>query len=185
MPPCRYNPVRARATQLAANEGNVSRIGVILNFIYKTIGLSVATVALLISGCASIVGDSKPKVGIYSQPTGAKYDVVSSTGRVVVSGVTPGNVILETSRGYFKRESYSVIFHKQGRADTTVPLKSSISGWYWGNIAFGGIIGMLIVDPLTGAMYTLPEDVVGTLPSTVSSTDAKTPEMVSLEQVAK
>ena len=27
----------------------------------------------------------------------------------------------------------------------------------------GGAIGMLIVDPLTGAMYTLPEDVVGTL----------------------
>jgi len=34
----------------------------------------------------------------------------------------------------------------------------SISGWYWGNILFGGLIGMLIVDPITGAMYKLPKN---------------------------
>ena len=34
-------------------------------------------------------------------------------------------------------------------------LDSSLSGWYFGNIIFGGLIGMLIVDPVTGAMYNL------------------------------
>jgi hypothetical protein len=37
-------------------------------------------------------------------------------------------------------------------------LDSSVSGWYFGNLAFGGVIGMLIVDPLTGAMYNLTPD---------------------------
>lgn len=32
-----------------------------------------------------------------------------------------------------------------------------MDGWYWGNILFGGLIGMLAVDPATGAMYKLPK----------------------------
>ena len=38
-----------------------------------------------------------------------------------------------------------------------------MSGWVWGNILFGGIIG-LIVDASTGAMYKLtPEQVEASL----------------------
>jgi len=33
-----------------------------------------------------------------------------------------------------------------------------LSGWYWGNILFGGLIGVLIVDPITGKMWKLPTD---------------------------
>lgn len=33
-----------------------------------------------------------------------------------------------------------------------------LSGWYLGNVVFGGLIGLLIVDPLTGAMYNLTPD---------------------------
>ena len=47
-----------------------------------------------------------------------------------------------------------------GRSDTEVKLNSSVSGWYWANFLFGGAIGMLVVDPLTGAMYNLaPEKI--------------------------
>lgn len=38
-------------------------------------------------------------------------------------------------------------------------ITGSMSGWYIGNILFGGLIGMLAVDPVTGAMYVLPESV--------------------------
>jgi hypothetical protein len=39
-------------------------------------------------------------------------------------------------------------------------LDSTLSGWYFGNILIGGLIGLLIVDPLTGAMYDLePENI--------------------------
>lgn len=116
---------------------------------------------MAMSGCASIVSDSKPEVGIYSAPSEAKYSVVNSKGMIVATGVTPGRVLLESGRGYFKGEDYKVTFQKEGYGDSTVPLKTSVNGWYWGNILFGGLIGMLIVDPLTGAMYTLPDDVTG------------------------
>jgi hypothetical protein len=43
-------------------------------------------------------------------------------------------------------------------APAVVNLDSSVSGWYFGNLAFGGVIGMLIVDPLTGAMFNLTPD---------------------------
>jgi hypothetical protein len=39
-------------------------------------------------------------------------------------------------------------------------IDGAINGWYFGNILFGGLIGMLAVDPSTGAMYTLKPDAV-------------------------
>lgn len=129
----------------------------------KTCAGMAVVLAFALPGCASIVSDSKPKVGVYSLPTNANYVVKDSTGKEVIKGVTPGAAILETSRGYFKSQSYTVTFQKDGYTQTTVPLKSSVSGWYWGNLLIGGLIGMLIVDPLTGAMFTLPDDATGKL----------------------
>lgn len=34
-------------------------------------------------------------------------------------------------------------------------MEFKIDGWYFGNILLGGLFGMLIVDPATGAMYKL------------------------------
>ncbi|WP_338477514.1 hypothetical protein VRB67_13020 [Pseudomonas trivialis] len=129
----------------------------------KVAGAAVIGAMMTLGGCASIVSDSKPKVGMYSLPTNANYVIKDSAGSVVLKGVTPGTAILETSRGYFKSQSYSVTFQKEGYTETTVPLKSTVSGWYWGNLLIGGLIGMLVVDPLTGAMYTLPDDATGKL----------------------
>jgi hypothetical protein len=49
-----------------------------------------------------------------------------------------------------------------GYASTEVRLDSAVSGWYWGNFAFGGLLGMLVVDPLTGAMYNLTPEKIET-----------------------
>jgi uncharacterized protein YceK len=129
----------------------------------KVAGAAALAAMIALGGCASIVSDSKPKVGLYSLPTNANYIIKDSKGSVLLKGVTPGAALLETSRGYFKSQSYTVTFQKDGYTETTVPLKSTVSGWYWGNLLLGGLIGMLIVDPLTGAMYTLPEDAIGKL----------------------
>ena len=52
-------------------------------------------------------------------------------------------------------------------------LTRSVSGWVWGNIVFGGLIG-LAVDAIDGAFYNLsPEQVSATLaanPASVSKT---------------
>jgi hypothetical protein len=63
---------------------------------------------------------------------------------------------------------------------------SRINGWYVGNIVFGGLIGWLIVDPLTGAMWTLnTEHVNSFLAETVALDDTSSPQLriVSLESV--
>ncbi|MEG2299308.1 MAG: hypothetical protein RSC03_02235, partial [Acinetobacter sp.] len=62
--------------------------------------------------------------------------------------------------GYFKPEEYQITFSKDGFTPKTVAVKGTISGWYFGNIIFGGLIGLLAVDPATGAMYSFtPEDI--------------------------
>jgi hypothetical protein len=52
------------------------------------------------------------------------------------------------------------VFELPGYSQAEIKLDSSVSGWYFGNLLLGGLIGMLIVDPLTGAMYNLtPEKI--------------------------
>jgi hypothetical protein len=86
----------------------------------------------------------------------------------VHNGSTPNTVTLPSGRGYFKGEAYTITFKKEGYAEASTILDTSMSGWYWGNILIGGLIGMLVVDPLTGAMYKLPEDATGNLGSPVA-----------------
>ncbi|WP_295486946.1 hypothetical protein [uncultured Pseudomonas sp.] len=112
-----------------------------------------------LQGCASIAGDSSYPVAVSSTPPGANFEVADKRGTVLHEGQTPAVVVLPSSDGYFKGQTYSFTFRREGFADHRVELDSTISGWYWGNILLGGVIGMLIVDPLTGAMYKLPQDV--------------------------
>lgn len=114
-----------------------------------------ATLTIL-GGCASIVSDSTYPVAITSTPAGASYQITNEKGAVVRSGVTPDNVMLKAGAGYFDGETYKVSYQKDGYGGNSAVLNSGIDGWYWVNIVFGGLIGMLIVDPITGAMYTLP-----------------------------
>lgn len=113
--------------------------------------------SLGLGGCASILGESKYPVNVSSAPAGASFEITDKSGQVIHSGNTPSTVTLKSGKGYFSGETYTLRFKKQGYADRTVTLDSSLSGWYWGNILFGGLIGMLIVDPATGAMFKLPE----------------------------
>lgn len=111
------------------------------------------------SGCASIVGKSQFPVKIGSQPDQADITIVDETGATVYSGKTPTTVTLHTKAGYFKGKNYTVTFSKPGYAKHTAEIRRGVSGWYiFGNLAFGGLIGWLIVDPLTGSMWTLQEE---------------------------
>ena len=79
-------------------------------------------------------------------------------------------VTLPASGGFFSPAKYQVEFTKKGAPMQTVPLTADIDGWYFGNILFGGLIGMLIVDPATGAMWKLPENVNTSFTSLASVT---------------
>ena len=116
-------------------------------------------VAAILPGCASIVSQSSWPVAIQSNPDQAKFTITNEKGTVVHSGTTPETVTLSSGAGYFDGETYKITFSHEGREDVTATLNSSINGWYFGNFLFGGLIGLLIVDPNTGAMWKLPEKV--------------------------
>jgi hypothetical protein len=45
-----------------------------------------------------------------------------------------------------------------GYETKTISVECKLNGWYFGNILIGGLIGLLIVDPATGAMYKLSSE---------------------------
>lgn len=143
-----------------------------------------AALSILMSGCASIVSDSQYPVSISSSPAGANFEVRNRAGVVLHSGSTPSSVSLKSGAGYFKGEEYTITFRKEGFADQQTKLNSSLDGWYWGNIIFGGLIGMLAIDPATGAMYKLPEDTAATLaPVTADAKATDSLTLMTLDQV--
>ncbi len=115
------------------------------------------SISMLLSSCATIVSDSKYPVMITSNPVGAKVEITDDSGMPRFSGMTPINTTLASGNGYFTRARYNVKFEKEGYATQVVPVKASIDNWYWANFILGGVIGLLVVDPLTGAMFEIDE----------------------------
>ncbi|MDQ0122243.1 hypothetical protein J2W17_001188 [Pseudomonas lini] len=150
----------------------------------KMFTLTALTATLLTSGCASIVGDSKYPVNVSSTPSGASFTVQNKDGVIVHNGSTPNTVTLPSGRGYFKGEAYTIVFKKDGYADTSAKLETSMSGWYWGNLLFGGLIGMLVVDPMTGAMYKLPAGAAGNLGSPLVAEAPKDLTLLEIDQLS-
>ncbi|MGH6900713.1 MAG: hypothetical protein ACREJ5_29870 [Geminicoccaceae bacterium] len=148
--------------------------------------LAVSMTILALAACASIVSDSQEVVTISSSPTAAEIAVANESGAEVYRGTTPATITLDASAGYFDGQEYTVTFSKAGYDPATVRVDSRINGWYVGNIVFGGLIGWLIVDPLTGAMWALEtEHVNGTLAEHVAMDDTASPQLriVSLDTV--
>jgi hypothetical protein len=81
------------------------------------------------------------------------------TGKYVMEAQTPVVASLDRGAGYFVPAKYEVIVDKPGYTPQSFILEGRIDGWYFCNLFVGGLIGMLIVDPLTGDMYVLPREV--------------------------
>ena len=129
---------------------------------------------LLFTGCSSIVDGRAQHVKINSHPTGATFAIYDKNGKAVTNNVTPANLVLSRRHGYFNGEDYKMVFEAPGYYPYEVHVKSTLDGWYFGNILFGGLIGLIIVDPATGAMYTLKPDTLDV--HLVSNAVALTPE---------
>jgi len=111
-----------------------------------------------LSGCATIVHSGPRAVAVDSTPPGAKVSIYDRSNTLVQMNTTPFVAQLPTKYGYFKAQTYRLAFEMPGYLNSEVDLDSAVSGWYFGNLVFGGLIGMLIVDPLTGAMFNLTPD---------------------------
>lgn len=109
---------------------------------------------LALSGCTSIVSKSDYPTTIDSDPSGINVTVFSGN-QTIYRGVTPAHLVLKAGNGYFKKAHYKVTFSGKGFPTQSFNITPTIDGWYFGNLGFGGVIGFLIVDPITGAMYKL------------------------------
>ena len=103
-------------------------------------------------GCASIMQGSKQKVPIASTPSGAAVWIDQQD-----RGSTPLVAELSRKRPHVMR----VVLEGYEPFEMTFTRKTS--GWVWGNILLGGLIG-LAIDASTGGMYKLePKQVEATL----------------------
>ncbi len=149
----------------------------------KVIAMLVITIFL--TGCASIVGQSLFPVTINSNPTEANVVIKDDKGMNVFTGKTPTTVTLAAGESYFHAKVYDLTFSKPGFAEQHSQIRAEISGWYFGNILFGGLIGFLIVDPITGKMWKLPTTTFANLSDTTASNVKKgaSLQILTLDQV--
>ena len=133
---------------------------------------------LFLCGCASIMSGSKDSVVFNSFPTGAEFLIKDENNKLVHHGTTPATVTLERGESYFDGQTYNIEFSKTGYIPESQKVDTSINGWYFGNFIFGGLLGFLIIDPATGAMWSLPDNVNVSLSpqSKVNSEETHSPD---------
>ena len=111
-----------------------------------------AIASLAVAACASIIHGTRQDVGISSSPSAAQVTVDG-----LQTGTTP--VVAHLTR----KDNHIVRIELAGYKPYETTLTRKVSGWVWGNIVFGGLIG-LAVDAISGGLYNLtPEQVSGTL----------------------
>lgn len=123
--------------------------------------LKISAIACSLFGilsCAAIIHGKNQDIYISSQPVGAKISVDGHD-----YGITPktlglprvGRVDGEPS---IKKE-YKVKIELDGFQPYEVTLQRKVDGWFFGNLLFGGVIG-IVVDAVTGSMYKLNPEYV-------------------------
>ena len=123
------------------------------------------TITLLVvslSGCATIVSKSKYPVTISSTPDGANITVVDRSSQTVFIGKTPTTVTLKAGYEFFQKATYRITFDKSGYTKQIVGIEGELDNWYIGNFCVGGF-GFILIDPLSGSMWKLDENVHLTL----------------------
>jgi hypothetical protein len=114
---------------------------------------------IFLTSCASIVSKSQYPVTIMSNPDQAEITIKEmKTGKEIYKGKTPTTLTLSAG-GFYRMRSYIITFQKSGYEPQNTLLRSTLDGWYCGNLIFGGLLGLLVVDPITGAMWRLPPEI--------------------------
>jgi hypothetical protein len=113
-----------------------------------------AMIALLITpmvlalGCASIMEGKTQSVSFNSEPAGAQ---------ILINGlpmaVTPATITIKKS----EYDNANVLFKKEGYQDQQATLHTKVTGWFWGNIITGGLLGSG-TDAISGAMWEYSPD---------------------------
>lgn len=152
----------------------------------KAIIILFASTAMI--GCATIMGKgAHESLNVRSNPDQANIVIIDESGIRIFEGKTPTSLPLEKKKGYFSGKKYFVNIKKDGYAEQVITVDTKVNGWYvGGNLLFGGVIGWLIVDPATGAMWKLDTneiDVILEAPKQGTVIKRDTARIVLLEDV--
>lgn len=114
----------------------------------KTLFALLFAPAFLLTSCATIMNGTTEEICIQSMPSNADVYVDNFS-----RGKTPA--VVELDRG----TSHVVRIELEGYETHEIFLQKKMSGWAFGNIVFGGVIG-LAVDACSGGLYRLTPDQV-------------------------
>jgi len=132
------------------------------------------------SGCCTIMCGDDKTVSIRSNPSGADFEIKNRSGTVVIKDTTPNIVTLKRGGGWFQKADYTIRLEKEGYEPMVTKVDQNIeAGWYFGgNFVFGGLIGWLIVDPATGAMWNIKDVDVSLKPPAIIQTTGGTKKLI-------
>lgn len=116
-----------------------------LNFVFLA--------ALAMSGCATITTGADQSITVVTDPAGANCQLDREGAAVAVISPTPGTVQVDKSK-----DAITIKCRKEGFQETAGALSSEFQGMTFGNIIFGGIIGVA-VDAGSGAMNEYPSQI--------------------------
>ena len=127
---------------------------------------STFAVLLLIlgSGCATITKGSSQTVTVDTDPSGAVCTLTRDAKPLAVVNPTPGSVSIEKSSGVI-----AVICKKADYLDSAGTMASEFQAMTFGNILFGGLVGV-VIDAASGATHEYPPLVRITLIPSVFAT---------------
>lgn len=120
----------------------------------------VLTLCVFLNGCATIFSGGMQTVTIKSTPSEARLKIYNKAGALISNSETPQTIALKRSRGFFSGETYTVVLEKENYEKEEIIIKSRLNQWYLGNAFLGAWLGLIIIDHVTGAMWTLSPDMV-------------------------
>jgi hypothetical protein len=127
---------------------------------FRTVVTAVSLVST--TACATIMQGGQQPVAVSSTPAGAS---ISVDGQPM--GNTPATLTLS------RKDTHVVSLVLDGYMPYTMTLEKKTSGWAWGNIVFGGVVGV-VVDASTGALYRLsPANVDANMESRTAVVDGR------------
>lgn len=106
--------------------------------------------ATFTTGCATITKGSSQSVTINTDPPGANCTLNREGAMIGAVAQTPGTLLLEKDK-----DTVTVSCKKEGYSESIQPLEAAFQGMTFGNILFGGLIGVA-VDGMSGAMHQYP-----------------------------
>lgn len=116
------------------------------------------------TGCATVLGNKNSALSVDNKFGPTYFAIKDHKQKLIHEGITPQKVTLASKRAPFVPAKYQIEFVGENNSTDRQEIKPGFEPWTVGNVLLGGIPG-LVVDGATGAMFKMPKEVIGHVPS--------------------